>query len=78
MTKQYSKLDADTIKIVDTVIPVPQVTTYTYIYKDLVARKNQLLAEQSDYNARVEKEMAELDEAIANADSLGINKIKIN
>jgi len=68
--KQYIKLDDNTLKIVDEIVVKEAVSTY--IYNDLVAQRDALVDKKTRFNLEIDAKIREAQEAVTNADNLGI------
>jgi hypothetical protein len=72
---KYEKVDQNTLKIIKEV-PVKTLVS-TYIYEDLEVFLENLLSEKEKYNLTIDKTIAEAEEAIRQADLLGITKKEV-
>ncbi len=68
--KEYAKLDADRLQIRET---VEKDMTTDYLYRDLVAIRDALVAEKKAYDTQKDLEIADANEAIAQAENLGVS-----
>lgn len=67
--KNYTKLDDNTLQINEEVVLQ---SMSTYLYADLVVMKNKLAMDKVEYCAAKDKEIANIEEMILQADLLGI------
>lgn len=67
--KTYTKIDANTIQITDS---TPNTLTTTFVYNDLVGNLNSLLQQKQDFNTTIDAQIADAENAVAQADQLGI------
>ena len=67
--KNYEKLDENTLKITEV---IPQTRVETYIYQDLVARKDRLVNQKALFITKIDQDIADADMAISQANSLGV------
>lgn len=70
MPKQFAKIDANTVQITEQV--TPSVVVSTYIYNDLVAQRDALVAQKTAINATIDQQIADINANITGADGLGI------
>ncbi len=68
--KEYAKLDADRLQITET--KAVQVAS-DYRYRDLVAIRDSLVSEKKAYDVKKDAEIADANEAIAQAENLGVS-----
>lgn len=69
MSKQYSKIDDNTIQISEV---VPQVVVSTFIYNDLVARVDNLKSDLANYTDKKNQEIADAQADVDAATQLQI------
>lgn len=70
---EYKKLDDNTLQITDT---TPRVEVSTFIYNDLVATRDGLLLQKQNSIADFDRQIADAQTRIDQADQLGIVAIQ--
>lgn len=66
----YQKIDDNTLQITKEITPA--VAVLTYQYQDLRSMRDALIVEKTNFNDKQDSKIAELDEMISQADTLGI------
>jgi len=76
-TKTYKKIDDNTIEVTKNETFDPEITVTNYKRDFLLNQRASIIKQANDFLSERQKELAEVDELIAECDKLGIEQTEI-